>query len=131
MAAAIDLAEQRAAKPDLDGVLRGVTQELEALTTAARWGEGSAATPLRAARLAFLTTLLLELRDATCRLVRDGPSSRCVGVQVSSSDAPVFPRQLFLVPPYLPVSLLTGTLTRGCNTCATTSRGRGVARACR
>ena len=73
--AALDAADQHSQKPDIKGVLRGVTQDLEALTEATK-EEGRTSTPLRAARLAFLITTMLELRDTTSRLVRDEPSSR-------------------------------------------------------
>ncbi|XP_045138472.1 uncharacterized protein LOC123520325 [Portunus trituberculatus] len=73
--AALDAADQHSQKPDFDGVLRGVTQDLEALTKATK-EEGKTSTPLRAARLAFFITTMLELRDTTSRLVRDEPSSR-------------------------------------------------------
>ncbi|KAK8381897.1 hypothetical protein O3P69_015122 [Scylla paramamosain] len=74
--AALDAADQNSEKPDIDGVLQGVTQDLEALTKATK-EEDRTSTPLRAARLAFLITTMLELRDTTSRLVRDQPSSRC------------------------------------------------------
>ena len=76
--AALDAAEQNTENPDIDSVLRVVTQELEALTRATRLDENSTSTPLIATRLAFLITTMLELRDTTSRLVRDGPSSRYV-----------------------------------------------------
>ncbi|XP_047493549.1 dynein heavy chain, cytoplasmic-like [Penaeus chinensis] len=64
-------------KPDLQRVLKRIINVLDALTNAVRHNqsEGRTVSPLKQARMSYLTATLLELRDTTQTLVQDNPSS--------------------------------------------------------
>lgn len=67
-------------KPDLQRVLKRIMNVLDAFTNAVRQNqsEGRTVSPLKQARMSYLTATLLELRDRTQTLVQDNPSSRFV-----------------------------------------------------
>lgn len=68
-------------KPDLQRVLKRIINVLGALTNAVRQNqsENRTVSPLKQARMSYLTATLLELRDTTQTLVQDNPGSRFVG----------------------------------------------------